>query len=187
MLPEQTSVKDHRIAGYGFLILMVGLIGWGSSQAIARSKNALNREQIRAAVERGKRGEFDPAEELLREVLRRMPDHPDALLNLGIVQAALEQDDEADRTFSRLLELYPDDYDAIAERAGILKRRGKVEEAFAMLEKIPLHEGHVKERLETDPLWADLRGDERLLALLQKHGGSVEPTETTLRPIQPDE
>lgn len=184
---------DHPVAGFLFLAFAFGLIGVGSKAGMDASREAQRRvakeqvnKAIRAAVELGQRGEFEQAEEALRKIVKEHPSDPDALFNLGIAQLAVEKDDEADRTFELVLGVSPSDWDAVAERAGIKKRKGDVEGGLALLEKVPPGMGHLPERLAQDPLWADLGDNPRLRELRKRHGVAEGPTDTTLRDTAPE-
>lgn len=185
------SHSDHPIAGFAFLAVAFGTIAWGAEYGISTSKRALAEgakkevnAEVRKAVDVGRGGDFEQAQKMLEEIVAKHPNDPDALFNLGISQTATERDDEADKTFQRVLELAPEDWDAVAERASIKKRKGQVDEALAMLEKIPAGKGHLHERLTQDPLWADI-SDGRMEELKKRHGidGKLD---TTVRDVEPE-
>lgn len=131
-------------------------------------------------------------------MLVAQPTNVDALFNLGIALVAQDKNDEADATFAKLLSVKPEDWDAVAERAGLAMRRAtktssvadpkEVDVALGMLGSIPVGKGNIAERLVRDPLWADLIGDERLIKLFDKHGVPIEarPVDTTLRDVAPE-
>ena len=98
-------------------------------------------------------------------------------LNLGICYRSLDKLDAADRAFARVLQLDPEDWDAVAERATIRITRGDRDQAFEMLASIPANRGQVQERLRSDPLWRKHRKDPRMPPLMKKHGVVV-PGET---------
>ncbi|MCK6548476.1 tetratricopeptide repeat protein [Myxococcota bacterium] len=198
--------NDHPIAGYLFLALAVGGIGYAGLSAVESSKKLrLEQEEaaatakIREALAAGETEQFGKAEALLREVLEKQPSNIDALFNLGIALVAQDKNDDADATFQKVLAVKPDDWDAVAERAGLAKRRAtktstttldpkELDAALGLLESIPAGKGNVAERLVRDPLWADLIGHERLIKLFDKHGVPVEarPVDTTLRNVAPE-
>jgi tetratricopeptide (TPR) repeat protein len=184
-----SSAHDHPIAGFAWLLVAFGLIGLAGKAGIEKSAKSEINQEIRKAVDLGRNGDYQLAEEKLRSVLRRHPSDPDALFNLGVALLAQERDDDADTVFAQVLEVTPDDYDALAERAGIQKRKGRVDEAFALLDKIPVGRGNLKERLAQDPLWKDVAADHRMIGLKKKHAlddiGGV-PSETTLRRVEPE-
>lgn len=166
--------QDHPIAGLIFLLLAASAIILGAKAGIEGSRKSEVNARIREAVELGRSGEFEEAEARLRAILRRHPDDTDALFNLGVALLARDEDDEADRAFARVLEIVPEDYDALAERAAIQKRRGNVDRAIAILETIPAGKANLKERLARDPLWEDLHEDARMRKLMEKHGAGRE-------------
>lgn len=178
------SATEHPVAGTIFLMVMAGALGFGAYSGIKGSRAAAIRHEINEAVDLARAEKYGRAEELLRGVLRRDPQNSVALFNLALVQYGMEcpagtekcYPDRANETFARLLDLRPDDYDAMMYRARILKQKSQVDEALSMLERIPAGKGHVAQMLEQDAVWEDLDGAERMNNLRKKHG---------LEPLQP--
>jgi tetratricopeptide (TPR) repeat protein len=170
-------MKDHPIAAGTWLLLIVGGIGFlgftGLQSGAEHEKNAeksgLNQE-LEAIIDAGRRGEYDVAIQGLEGMIAKYPNEPSLYLNLGIAQRAAERLDDADRTFAKVLELDPNDYDAMAERANILREKGNLEGALELMDKIPPGKGRVNMRLRDDPLWLEVAEEPRVKALRQKHG-----------------
>jgi hypothetical protein len=115
-------------------------------------------------------GDYPTVIQRLEQLIEKHPNEPGLYLNLGIAQRAAEKLDDADRTFAKVLEMDPNDYDAMAERANIQKEKGNLDAAIDILEKIPPRGGRVDVRLRDDPLWFDVGDNPRVKALRQKHG-----------------
>lgn len=194
---SDSHTHDHPIAGYTFLLLVAVGLAFGSKAAIQHSAEAheaqkaaaieAEKQRVKDAVAVGQAGDYARAEQLLEALSHERPDDADILFNLGISKAAQEKDDDADKLFARVLELDPKDFDAVAERAGIKRRKNLLDETFILLDKIPVGEGHLKERLMRDPLWADLMNEPRMIELAKKHGVPVEPHDTTVRNLAPEQ
>ena len=138
------------------------------------------RETMQRAIHAHRQLDYEAAERILVAASEKYPRVPAVWLNLGICYRSLDKLDAADRAFARVLELSADDWDAIAERATIRVIRGKVDEAFALLDKVPAYKGQVTERLRSDPDWLKHRGDARMKPLLIRHG-VVTKGDTSLR------
>ncbi len=69
-------------------------------------------------------GRLALAEQQLRSVLIESPDHPDAMLLLGIILVRSKRFEVADPTLEKVLELRPDDFDALNWWAICKKERG---------------------------------------------------------------
>ena len=124
---------------------------------------------IRQAINAHRQLDYETAEKLLVRASEQYPRVAAVWLNLGICYRSLNKLDAAERAFARVLELNADDWDAIAERATIRLMRGELDEAVAMLSKVPANKGQVYERLRADPLWTAHKDDARLQPLLEKH------------------
>jgi tetratricopeptide (TPR) repeat protein len=163
------SAQDHPIAGTVFLVVAASTIGLLAHAGMRHSADLELAQEIDRAEKEARSGNTAKAEQLLREVVRRSPDKAVAEFDLGLAQLELHEDDEADKSFARVLELDPNDYEAMACRALIFKHKGKVDEALTTLEKIPVGKGRVVDLLENDLSWEDLDGNARMNALRKKH------------------
>ncbi len=180
-------IKEHPIAAGAWLVLVVGGIGALATLGLQSSadnekkteRGELNKE-LDEIIAAGRNGDYDVAIERLEEMIGKHPDEPSLYLNLGIAQRAAGKLDDADRTFAKVLEIDPNDFDAMAERANILRERGDLEAAIDLMEKIPPNEGRLNMRLREDPLWIEVATNPRVKALREKHGVTDE-TDTSLR------
>ena len=141
------------------------------------------RQQMRQAIEAAQRQDYQTAERLLVRASEKYPTTPAIWLNLGIAYRAANKLDAADRALARVLDLAPEDWDAVAEQATIQFLRGKADLAFSLLEKIPANQGQVNARLRIDPDWAKFSSDSRMEALRTKHG-VVAQGETSVRQVE---
>lgn len=165
--------KEHPLVGYAFLALVAALLFFAAKAGLEASRHKLMIEELKAAAEVGDNGELEKSEAMLEKVAAQYPNSPEAAYMLGVVRLRAERLEEADKAFTRALELDPQDWDAVAERATIAKIRGDIETAVAMLEKIPAGHGHVYDRMR-DSVWIDVRGDERMRNVYNKHRISLE-------------
>jgi tetratricopeptide (TPR) repeat protein len=92
-------------------------------------------------------------------------------LNLGLAYKGLELYEQADAQFQRVLAEDPQDWDAVAERATLLKIKGEEGKAFELMETVPEGQGRMAERLEGDSDWAEAGDIDRLDKLRRRHGG----------------
>lgn len=175
--------SKHPLAGGLFLVVAVGLIGFGAYSGIRSGDHRhdgagsppaapvadLN-TRIVEAIRMGQGGDVEGAASRLRLVVREHPDNLDALYNLGVALIGTGEIAAAEAQFQRVLELAPGDPDALAELAGIRKDQGDLEGAFAYLNQISTQDEKLRQRLLEDPLWSDLDEDERMKALMGKHG-----------------
>ncbi len=81
------------------------------------------------AVELHKRGELDEASTLYNDVLKVVPEHPDALHFLGVASHQMGDSEAAIKLVERSLELAPGHPDALNNLANILRESGKLEKA----------------------------------------------------------
>jgi tetratricopeptide (TPR) repeat protein len=168
--------RDHPVMAFAFLGLMgtavFGLATWRTmSPAPQKGGGGGDLEaQIIEAVGLGEAGQVEEAAIRLAKITDEHPDNVDALFNYGVALTGLEQYDEADRVFRRVLELDPKDYDVVAERASLKIDQDKVDEAIQIAGTIPRGEGRMPLRLDHDPRWAGLRDDPRVMELRKKHG-----------------
>jgi tetratricopeptide (TPR) repeat protein len=185
-------MKDHPIAAALWLILVGGLIGLGAvkgteasahhreaekTQVVAKERKSMS-DELEKAIAPGKRGDVEEAITALEALAVKYPGEPAIRLNLGVAYRAAEKLDDADRSFAKVLELDPNDYDALAERATIQLERGDAEAAIAAVERIPANEGRMRERLMDDPFWVALMEDPRVKSLRIKH--AAEKYDTSL-------
>lgn len=164
---------QHVIAGTLWLGLAIGGIGFAAKSGLEGSarykvQQVVNKE-LKAAIGLAERGQIKESIGVMEKLAVRYPKEPTLWLNLGIARRADQQFEAADEAFVKALVLNPDDYDAIAERATVAKERGKVDDALSLLEKIPVGEGRMVQRLVQDPVWDSLRGDERMKKIRIKH------------------
>jgi tetratricopeptide (TPR) repeat protein len=162
--------EDHPIAGGVFLLVVAAAIGFGGKAGIEHSAHTALEHELEEAAKAEEAGQPATAAAILREVLRKSPESTSVMFNLGLTSLELDQDDAADEMFSKVLERKPDDYEAMACRALIMKRKGKVDEALTLLQKIPVGQGRLQEMLQTESAWQDLDGDPRMAELKKKHG-----------------
>lgn len=203
-------MSHHPIAGFGFLAVMLGGIGFlsfkgiESSQAYEAERRAQQERQrqeeaaraeqeaarsraeeiqnhIRTAVMAAQRDDFPVAIEILKKAADRFNDSTALWLNLGIAQRGAEQWDDAELSFKRVLVLDPNDWDGLAESATIRVVKGDLEGAFGFFERIPTGEGRMLERLAYDPTFNDLDKEPRFTALVAKHGATELRRETLAR------
>ncbi|MBK8012461.1 MAG: hypothetical protein IPK13_14010 [Deltaproteobacteria bacterium] len=168
-------MSRHWIAMVVFLGGAIVGIGSFARWGVERAAEKEQAESLRAQVAAILGGSHDPAEfpameKALSELLREHPENPTILLNLGILQGAQGQIDEAEASFSKVRGLDPQDYDALAELAAIAQLKGKTEAALDLLETIPPGKGRMVDRLRRDPNWIGLRSHPRMKALYEKHG-----------------
>lgn len=88
------------------------------------------------AIELHKRNELEEAATLYKDVLKAVPEHPDALHFLGVVSHQIGDTEEAIELVERSLELVPGHPDAINNLANILRESGKLEKAEVMYRKV---------------------------------------------------
>lgn len=203
-------MSHHPIAGFGFLAVMLGGIGFlafkgvessRAYEADRRAQEALRQEEeaarakeeaararaeeiqnhIRTAVMAAQREDFTVAIEVLQKAADRFNDSTALWLNLGIAQRGAEQWDEAEKSFKRVLVLDPNDWDGIAESGTIRVVKGDLEGAFAFFERIPAGEGRMLERLAYDPTFNELDKEPRFTALVAKHGATELRRDTLAR------
>lgn len=91
------------------------------------------------ALEAEEEGRWDEAEGLLRRLLEEVPQHLDALVNLGNVRLKLGHPQEAEGLYRKVLSLDPDHVEANYNLACLLEERGQVEDAILFYRKA-LHE-----------------------------------------------
>ena len=170
-------MKDHPIAAGVFLIVVASGIGTLASYGLQAGhdherkavKVELNK-QLDDILDIARSGDYDTVIQRLEKMIEEHPSETGLYLNLGIAQRAAEKYDDADSTFAKVLEMDPNDYDALAERANIQKEKGNVDAAFDLLDKIPPRAGRIDVRLRDDPLWIDVADHPRMKDLRIKHG-----------------
>lgn len=176
---KDVAESKHPLAGGLFLLVALGLIGFGAYSVIragahggeeqaSPAKPELN-ARILEAIHMGQNGDVDGAATRLRVIVAEHPDNLDALYNLGVALIGTGEPAAAEMQFRRVLELVPGDPDALAELAGLRKDQGDLDGAFALLEQIPARDPKLRQRLLEDPLWSDLDDDERMKAMFAKH------------------
>ncbi|MEO8439318.1 MAG: protein kinase [Spartobacteria bacterium] len=117
---------------------------------------------------------FRKALELIEAALRKEPDNPDLLSELGIVQAGLGRRAEALRASNRAVALVPTSYDAVAgpryeaTRAQVYASLGERDSAIRELASLVQTPGGPSfGELKFDPIWDPLRDDPRFPGLLK--------------------
>jgi tetratricopeptide (TPR) repeat protein len=170
---EHNKAHDHPLVGFGFLALVGALLFFAAKAGLEASHHAKMIHDLEAATLIGDQGHLERSETMVAEIVREYPDRSEAYYVHGIVLFRLGKLDEADKAFMRALELDPKDWESVAERATIKKIRGDVDGAVSMLESIPGGEGHVFERMR-DEVWLDVRGDERMVKVYNRHRVSME-------------
>lgn len=158
----------HPVAGFAFLILIGGLIVWAAKSGVETSRAADVKHDIVVAAMVGDQGDLPRSHAILKELVEEHPEHTGAMYMLASVEARLGRLDEADQLYARVLERDANDWEAVAERAGIAKKKGDTDAGIAMLMQIPAGKGHIEERL-MDEVWYDLNNDDRLKPLREKH------------------
>ncbi len=88
------------------------------------------------AIELHKRGELEEASTLYNDILKVVPEHPDALHFLGVASHQLGHSEHAIELVERTLELVPDYPDALNNLANILRETGKLERAEETYRKV---------------------------------------------------
>lgn len=181
------SESKHPLAGGIFLVGAIGLIGFGAYSGIhsagghgtsAEAARALDvNAQVVEAIQLGQSGDVDGAAVRLRAIVSQHPENLDAIYNLGVALIGTGDGVEAERMFRRVLELAPDDGDALAELAGLKKDANDLDAAFALLEQIKVGDEKIRLRLLEDPLWQEVESDPRMKALLEKHNISKRPVD----------
>ena len=81
-------------------------------------------------------GKVADAEELLRKILRREPNHSEALLGLGVVRGRLGDHGEAIRLLAQSFELRPEDATPIQALIDLFANMGRVVGAIASLRAV---------------------------------------------------
>ncbi len=134
---------------------------------------------MQAAMLLAESGNPEAAVDQLKKLVDQYPDFKGIRFNLAIALRAARKLDEADAQFAALET--KDDWDLVAERATILKLRGKVDESLALLDTIPAGSARIPQRFGTEE-WSDLLEDPRVRALLEKHGQDL--GDTSIRAIE---
>jgi predicted TPR repeat methyltransferase len=88
-------------------------------------------EALGLAVERHRSGQAEEAAGIYRQILAVVPDHPDALALLGLVEQQQGHPAEALDLMNRALAIVPDHPDALANRGNVHKLMGHLDEAEA--------------------------------------------------------
>lgn len=119
------------------------------------------------AVEVHKRGMLGEAESIYRDVLRVIPDHPDATHYLGV---ALHQGGDSEsglREILRSLEVAPNQPDALNNLGNIYKEMGRLEEAEGAYRKVlELASGHADAWVNLGIVLRDLKQPDAALEKL---------------------
>lgn len=103
-------------------------------------KDPQSRVFLRLAEELRKSGQYERAIAVCKEGLPYHQDYVPALVSLGRSNQALGNDEDAERVFSRVLELAPDNTHALRGLGNLLADKGRYTEALGYLETLILHE-----------------------------------------------
>lgn len=103
-------------------------------------KDPQSRVFLRLAEELRKSGQYERAISVCKAGLPYHQDYVPALVSLGRSSQALGKDEDAERVFSRVLELAPDNTHALRGLGNLLADRGRQTEALGYLETLILHE-----------------------------------------------
>ena len=88
------------------------------------------------AIQVHKRGMLSEAESIYRDVLRTVPDHPDAIHYIGVVKHQGGNSEEGLEYILRSLELQPNQPGALNNLGNMYKEMGRLEEAEAAYSKV---------------------------------------------------
>lgn len=81
-------------------------------------------------------GNYSAAEKGFREVLKAVPDHPGAMLNLGVVYSRLERYDDAIGMYRAVLKTNPEEKSALANLGVALVKKGAYSDAAPVFRKL---------------------------------------------------
>jgi len=144
-------------AGYGALLLTLGILTWrqagmyADSETLWRTTLARNPDSLLANNNIGvilfQKGQLEEAIAHFQKALQNRPDDPDTRNNLGVALARahgdyantlsqMGRDDEAIVEFRKALEFFPDFTAARHSLAVILLNKGPVDEAIAQFQEI---------------------------------------------------
>lgn len=88
------------------------------------------------AIELHKRGELEEASTLYNDILKVVPEHPDALHFLGVASHQVGHTERAIELVEQSLEMVPGNPDALNNLANILRESGKLEKAEETYRKV---------------------------------------------------
>lgn len=177
-------MATNSIAGWIWLGGMLGVIGYAASQGLAAGREAQHdiekkaeearvkalNDKMREAIMVAREGDFDAAIIRLKQLDEEYPNRAAVLMNLAIAYRAGGNLEGAMDMIDRAIQVAPEDWDLVAEKATILLEAKKVDDALTVAEKIPGRLGRMPERLRADPLWFELEQSDRYEALRKKHG-----------------
>lgn len=191
-------MATNSIAGWIWLGLALGGIGYAASQGIRagvdkkveieKERNAalvarLN-ERMGDAIVDARSGDIASALAKLERLAEEYPDRAALWLNIGIAHRASGNVDKSMAALDRALELAPNDWDIVAEKATVLIEAKKPELGVQVASKIPPRLGRMPDRLRADPTWVDLEESEGSKALREKHGVAARLGDTGIRSIE---
>jgi protein O-GlcNAc transferase len=101
------------------------------AQATADPRFLFARANIYAELSR-----LDEARTCLLQLLQRSPEHPEALMNLGVIESRRQDDDRAVALFQEAMSLKPGDAETALNLAISLRRLGRTAEAIDLLEAL---------------------------------------------------
>ena len=93
-------------------------------------------DTFRQAVKDLEAGNYAAAEKGFREVLQAVPDHPGAMLNLGVVYSREERYDDAIGLYRAVLKTKPEEKSALANLGVALVKRGSYADAVPVFRKL---------------------------------------------------
>lgn len=91
---------------------------------------------VSMAIELHKRGELDEAQILYNDILRAVPDQPDALHYLGVAAHQLGDSEDGIEYIRRSLQVVPDSPDALNNLGNIYRETGRLEDADETYRKV---------------------------------------------------
>jgi predicted TPR repeat methyltransferase len=110
---------------------------------VVETREVTLEEAMAMAILFQKHGQLADAESLYREVLKAVPDHPDALHFSGVLAHQQGRSDEAIALIERSLAQAPDQPDCYSNLGIIFKARGRIDEAIAAYQRaIALNPAH---------------------------------------------
>jgi tetratricopeptide (TPR) repeat protein len=163
--------SNHPLALVVFLSVGLGGLGYLAVTSKARGDARFAADVNRAIDMARHGGDLESAVAALEKLAEKRPHVGEVWLNLGVGLAGLGRLDEAEAALLKARAARPDDWDVVAELAGLEAMRGKPDRALELLESIPPKAGQMLERLDTaDQRWMEIVLTPRYSALREKHG-----------------
>jgi len=92
-------------------------------------------ETIRSAIQYYQSGNLETAEDLMKKIIKRLPDDPEILYFYGILSAQLEKFDSAIQYIERSLQIQPNSPDAYIALGMIFQKKGQPDESIHFYRK----------------------------------------------------